>query len=106
MIQKLFDEGDMHKILLLAGSRYASGILYEKELREVEKIHKNFKHDIILSRPEKGNVKGHVQVLVEKYFDPKAHYYICGLKEMVNSVKDLLLEKGIPKENVFFEKYD
>ena len=42
----------------------------------------------------------------EKNFDEKADYYICGLKEMVNSVKDLLLEKGIPNENVFFEKYD
>jgi len=25
---------------------------------------------------------------------------------MVNSVKDHLAEKGIPKENIFFEKYD
>jgi len=104
MIQALFKAGDMHNILLIAGYRVEAGILYQDELREVEKVHKNFKHKVILSKPKTGK-GGHVQVLVEKNFDPKAHYYICGLKEMVNGVKELLESKGIGEDQLFFERY-
>ena len=53
-----------------------------------------------------GIIKKEVFLIVEKNLFLNSHYYICGLKGMVNSVKDLLSEKGIPKENIFFEKYD
>ena len=104
MIHHLLENNFQNKITLITGYRYDEDVLYEEEFKKLEKKHENFSYYRILSR--EGEEKGHVQILIEKIFDEKADYYICGLKEMVNSVKDLLLEKGIPKENVFFEKYD
>ena len=37
--------------------------------------------------------------------DKKTDYYICGLKEMVFSVRAMLSE-NVLKENIFFERYD
>lgn len=112
-----------NKIILLTGYRYEEDILYDKEFKNLQEKHKNFFYETILSKttPEEDKQKeknennynnnkenGYVQNLVKNYLDNSGnkHYYICGLKEMVNSVKDLLLTNNIPKENIFFEKYD
>lgn len=105
MIHSLLENKFKNKITLLTGYRTEEDVLYEPEFKELEKKFKNFFYHRILSRSEKEE-KGYVQKLVEKNIDNDYHYYICGLKEMVNSVKELLVEKGISKENIFFEKYD
>ena len=105
MIEYLLENNFKNKIILLTGYKYRKDILYKDEFIKLEKNHKNFSYDRILSRSEKEE-KGHVQKLIEKNFIQEADYYICGLKEMVFSVKDLLMEKGIPKENIFFERYN
>lgn len=105
IIPHLLENNFKNKITLITGYRYEENCLYESEFLELEKKYKNFTYQRILSKPKEGD-KGHVQKLVEKNIDKNKDYYICGLKAMVFSVKDLLLEKGIPKENIFFEKYD
>ncbi|MEK6872863.1 MAG: FAD-dependent oxidoreductase [Nanoarchaeota archaeon] len=105
IINYLLENSFKNKITLLTGYRTEEEVLYESEFKELEKKFKNFFYHRILSRSEKEE-NGYVQKLVEKNLFLNSHYYICGLKGMVNSVKDLLSEKGIPKENIFFEKYD
>ena len=105
IINYLLEKNFKNKITLLTGYRIEEEILYESEFKNLEKLFMNFFYHRILSRSEKEE-NGYVQKLVEKNMSLDSHYYICGLKEMVNSVKDLLLGKGIPKENIFFERYD
>lgn len=104
MCLHFLENGFKNKITLITGYRYNGDVLYEEEFKELEEEHENFSYHRILSR--EGENKGYVQNLVEKNLSNEADYYICGLKDMVNSVKDFLGEKGIPDENVFFEKYD
>ena len=105
MINYLLKNDFKKKVTLITGYRYEEDTLYEDEFLELEKKHENFSYHRILSKPNSGE-GGYVQNLVEKNLDSGANYYICGLKEMINSVKDLLLDKGIPEDNIFFEKYD
>jgi ferredoxin-NADP reductase len=98
-----------NKITLITGYRYEENCLYEPEFKKLEKNHSNFSYHGILSRPrdsQPNQEKGHVQLLVEKHINPNAHYYLCGLTPMIDSVRELLKEKGIKKEQIFFEKYD
>ena len=103
MINYLLKNNFQNKIVLLTGYRYKEDVLYDKEFKELEKKHDNFTYHTILSKESEND---YVQNLVEKNINKNYHYYICGLKEMVNSVKELLEQKGIHKENVFFERYD
>lgn len=105
MINYLLENNFKNKITLLTGYRYGEDVLYESEFKELEKQSKNFFYHRILSKSEKEE-NGYVQKLVEKKLSLDSHYYICGLREMVNSVKELLENNKIPKENVFFERYD
>jgi len=106
MAAHLLETGFKNKITLLVGYRYEEHALYEHEFTQLQKTYPHFSYQRILSRPTGNQEKGHVQKLVEKNLDLTAHYYICGLKEMVNQVKDLLLQKGIEQDQIFFEKYD
>jgi len=104
MIHHLLENDFKNKLTLITGYRYEGDVLYEGELKALEDEHDNFSYHRILSR--EGEEKGYVQNLIEKNFDGDADYYICGLKEMIYSVKDFLGEKGISEDNVYFEKYD
>jgi len=73
-------------------------------------IHENFEYHNILSRPINKDYPfiGHVQDFLEKIVpkDFKGDFYICGLKEMVEGVKEKLLKMGISRDQIFFERYD
>lgn len=43
--------------------------------------------------------------LEEESFSKFAEFYICGNKDMVKGTKQLLLSKGVQKENIFFERF-
>ena len=105
MIPRLLEINKKNKITLLTGYKSERNILYEKELKYLEKKHSNFKYHSILSESDTGN-GGRVQKLVEEHFDKNADYYICGLKDMISSVNMLLLKKGTLGKNIYSEKYD
>ena len=37
--------------------------------------------------------------------NPDDEYYLCGSRTVVESLRSLILSKGVPKNNLFFEKY-
>jgi CDP-4-dehydro-6-deoxyglucose reductase len=104
IITHLLEHNFDKPITLVTGYRFKGNILYESAFKELEEKYPNFKYHRICSRD--GERKGYVMILIDENFNTDADYYICGLKDMVNSVTDHLKEKGIPKENIFFEKYD
>ena len=64
----------------------------------------------MLSRPEEswngrqGHVQPHVIELLGE--DREIDVYICGLKAMVDDMRQLLKQAGFDKSRVIYEKYD
>ena len=90
-----------NKITLIAGYKHQEDELYGEEFRKLEKINTNFEYLVVFSREKEHH---HVQDVLKDYNQKKTDYYICGLKEMVFSVKEMLEENKI--QDIFFERYD
>ncbi|OIO41925.1 hypothetical protein AUJ62_01700 [Candidatus Pacearchaeota archaeon CG1_02_32_21] len=97
--------GVKKEIVLLIGYRNNKDILYDKSLKELSKKYPDFSYHTILSKSGNGE-DGRVQKLVEEHFDKEADYYLCGLKNMINSVRSILIKKGVEMKSIFSEKYD
>lgn len=110
MTHNLLESGFKNNLFLLAGYRKEKQALYEEEFLELEKKYKNFVYWKVISQPELENYsgeKGHVQELIEKYISKfDGDFYLCGLSDMVEDVRHLLLKKGVKEEQIFYEKYD
>ena len=99
------------QIWLFYGTRYPEDVYYQHEFEQIAAEHPNFHYVATLSRGpeswkgERGYVQEHVRKLVGARKD--MHAYICGLKEMVTSVRILLInECGWEKKKVIYERYD
>lgn len=97
MIPWLLESGFNKEIKLIAG--YRSTILYDGEFKELERKYKNFVYKSVLS-PKR------VQDLLEEIETGNNHFYLCGLKDMINSVKMMMLKRGVPMSSIYSEKYD
>ncbi len=105
---------------LLFGARHIKDIFYKTELDALAKKYPNFKYTLTLSQPESpdwetqggkiGRVTAHLEKLElkpDEPFDPKhTDAYVCGLKDMVLQVTEMLQQKGLPKEAVYFERFN
>lgn len=109
---------------LLWGLRYYKDVYLFDELKDLTKEQKNFQFKICLSREE--NLSA-VPEQYKKYFSlghvdkeinnlcstlrfggqalKDADFYICGGRDVVESLKHCLIEKEVPQENIYFEKY-
>jgi ferredoxin-NADP reductase len=106
MIRKILDEHPKTTITLIFGVRTQEDILYRKEWEVLAQDHTNFNFVPVLSREDWNGEQGHVQDVVEKYWKGDVvDFYVCGLFPMVDEVKALLLEKGVPKERIHSERY-
>jgi ferredoxin-NADP reductase len=99
------------QVWLVYGTRYPEDVYYQQEFEQLAAEHPNFHYIATLSRgPEtwtgsRGYVQEHVRQIVGTRKD--MHVYICGLNEMVSSVRKLLVEEcGWDKKHVIYERYD
>jgi ferredoxin-NADP reductase len=118
MVQHLFGEDGTgqqrhngRQVWLVYGTRYPDDVYYQKEFERMAAEHPNFHYIATLSRaPEswigsRGYVQEHVRKIVGQRKD--MHVFICGLNEMVSSVRTLLIEEcGWEKKRVIYERYD
>jgi len=106
--ERLWQAGKDYTLIL--GVRYADAILYREEFEALEKERPNFHFWPVVSRPDAswkgrtGYVQDHVLEAVGGRRD--IDVYVCGLKEMVNEVRHLLLEEGFDRRQVIYEKYN
>lgn len=105
---------------LLFGVRHIKDIFYKAELDTLAEKYTNFKYTLTLSQPESpdweaqggkiGRVTAHLEKLdfgPGKDLDPAStDAYVCGLKDMVFQVTEMLQQKGLPKEAVYFERFN
>jgi ferredoxin-NADP reductase len=95
---------------LVFGVRYEHSILYRERFEALAAKHPNFKFIYTVTRPTeawKGNA-GRVTSYVFREIGERRDLdvYICGLKEMVNDVRDRLKELGFDKSQIVYERYD
>ena len=110
MILSLLDSGHTGKITLLTGFRHEDHMLYGQEWAQLAEKHEHFSWQTVISQPsaEWSGATGRVQQLVEKELLhlKSAHFYLCGLKDMILETVDLLKSNGIAKEQIFYERYN
>ena len=99
-----------HQCWLLFGSRYEKDIYYHNEFLQLAAEHANFHYLPTLSRGGlewkglRGYVQEHVGGILQGRTD--VHVYICGLKKMIASNRDLLKGLGCDRKSILYEKYD
>lgn len=115
MLHAALDAGETHPMFLLFGVRTEADRLYREELLALQETHPNFRADYTLSRGSdswrgrRGYVQTHVKGLYEELAKGGAtpHVYICGLKKMIDGVRELLkVEMQLPRQQVHSERYD
>ena len=99
------------RVWLVYGTRFAEDVYYLDEFETLAAEQPNFHYTATLSRPPedwsrgRGYVQEHIRKIVGERKD--MHVYICGLNEMVSSVRSMLIEEcGWEKKRVIYERYD
>ena len=100
------------KVTFYFGARTAEDLFEMDELEQLQKDLPNFKLITCLSKPtEKCNWTGEVgrvTDMIKKYLPDgsQAEAYLCGSPVMIDSVIPLLMEKGMPEEQIYYDKFD
>ena len=116
MIWDIYNRQIPHqKIHLIFGTRYASGVLYEKEFEELMEKMPDFKFSVALSREEhlpnkKYEItKGYVHPIYQKHYatgSDDVDFWICGWSQMIDeAVANLMLEMGCGQGQIHYELY-
>jgi len=102
-------------ITLLFGVRYEHGLLYREEFEELARRYDTFRFMPTITRPTEswkgltGRVQQHLdEALALQTADEivNVDVYVCGLKEMVDSVRKELKQRGFDRKQIIYEKYD
>lgn len=111
MLQEDLTKSEGAQRVLLFGCRTQHDILWEEELSAWAQRSQRFRLEVTLSKPDAvwpgrtGYVQKHVVDLVRPLLP--AHVYICGLSNMVKSVRTLLKEElHLQREFIHTERYD
>lgn len=110
MIENIINQEADKKLQLLFGVRHIKDVFYQDWLTSLSEKG-NFHFTTTLSRPESENWNGSIgrvtDVLREQDLDTEnTEFYICGLKDMIDEVLNILKKKGVPEESIYFEKFD
>jgi Na+-transporting NADH:ubiquinone oxidoreductase subunit F len=112
ILHKIEAEKIQRKTTLFFGARTRRDLLYHDILKAFENTISDFTFVPTLSRATEEDQwegeKGRVTDLIQKHITENAgiEVYICGSPVMVESCEDLLKEKGIPEDRIFFDKFE
>ncbi|WDT72007.1 MAG: hypothetical protein MPW14_02000 [Candidatus Manganitrophus sp.] len=109
MIVHLLRSGSRRPMTLYWGLRSEIDLYYQEEFTSLAKEYPFFKYFVTLSRPTdawnglKGRVTSLLPGLIQTVENLDA--YLCGNGEMIKEVRTLLIEKGMPRKSVHYEKF-
>jgi CDP-4-dehydro-6-deoxyglucose reductase len=110
MLQAYLGAGGDRAITLVYGCRYAETLLYREEFERYAAQHANFDFRPTLTRPGPGwtghigRVQAHIPEAIGDRRDMDV--YICGMKVMVDDVRNRLKDMGLDRRQIIVEKYD
>lgn len=109
MLRVLWDKGFNKPVTLYFGVKNESDLFYLDILQQWEQEHDNFTLLITLSDPPAGwkGLKGRVTThLEDAMIDPgNTSIYLCGNGGMIKDVREMMLAKGVQKEDIHFEQF-
>jgi ferredoxin-NADP reductase len=95
---------------LIFGVRHESHLMYRAEFEELARQFPHFRFLPTLSRPTESwsGRSGHVQQHLHEAIGERRDLdvFLCGLKLMVDDVRNILKEMGFDRKQILFEKYD
>jgi CDP-4-dehydro-6-deoxyglucose reductase len=110
MVEQYLRDGGQSAVTLLFGVRYPETVLYRSDFERWQAEHPNFRFHPTLSRPPASwtGWRGHVQQHLEEVLGGRTavDVYICGLKAMVDDVRERLKAAGFDRKQIIYEKYD
>jgi CDP-4-dehydro-6-deoxyglucose reductase len=98
------------RVTLLFGTRYEEGILYREEFEGLASQNERFTYLPTLTRP--GNTWGGRTGRVQQHLDEALgrrgdiDIYICGLRAMVDEVRERLKNAGYDRKQILSERFD
>ncbi len=110
ILQYMKDQDIQRKAIFFFGARSMDDLFLTEKLREYEKELADFTYVPTLSReesPDWTGDKGRVPVAIDKYIEDGSAYsaYLCGSPAMIDSIVEKLVEKGVPEEKIYFDKF-
>lgn len=112
ILRHMADNNIDRKATFFFGARTTEDLYMMDQLRELEEKLPNFKLVPVLSRPTPednwtGEV-GRVTDLLSKYVEngENKEAYLCGSPVMIDSVVDILKDKGVPEELIMYDKFE
>lgn len=105
----LRDLGEKRPVTLYWGHRFVEELFWQNEFQDLVEAYDNFKFHPVISRAveEWSLCKGRVTDCLSIHDIPvKGCYYLCGNAKMIEDVNTLLQSRGVPKENIHFEKFN
>lgn len=95
---------------LIFGVRHEAHLMYREEFEEMARQFPHFRFLPTLSRPTSSwtGRSGHVQEHLHEAIGDRRDIdvFLCGLKLMVDDVRNILKEMGFDRKQILFEKYD
>jgi len=105
----LINKNNKSKIRLYWGLRFEKDVFWTDELNKLKNEYSNFDYDLVLSKPSEkwSHCSGHVTdcLLKHSLSFVDTDFYLCGSKAMVEEIREFLLDKGVEKKRIFFEKF-
>lgn len=109
MIREQLEEKEEKRLIkLFWGLRFVDDMFWEEDFRRMHKYFNNFEFKFILSKPPQfwPLNSGHVTQEIESLeLGSSWGVYLCGSQAMVKEVSELVISKGVPKDQVHFEKF-
>jgi len=102
-------------ITLLFGTRHEHGLLYREDMERLAREFKTFRFLPTLTQPgeswkgRRGRVQAHMDEALALRIPEEIvniDVYVCGLKEMVDDVRQELKRRGFHRKQIIYEKYD
>lgn len=95
---------------LIFGSRYAEGLMFRAEFEALAEQFPNFRFIPTVTRPAEDwtGQTGRVQPILWQAMGERTDVdvYACGLKEMVENIREELKIRGFDRKQIIVEKYD
>lgn len=116
MIEKLTLDNFKNQLILFWGLKTKDSVYFLDEFKKIKLENKNFNFKICLSQEKEINLDknyfhlGRVNDGLINYFKDKHQfnnfeYYICGSRDITESLKNFLINLNIKKDQIFFEKF-
>lgn len=100
----LLNNSSIKEVKLLDGQKYENEFLYHNYFQSLSDEHEKFEYIPTVSRDNSSSVKkGYVTDVLKDIDVADYKVYMCGSKNMIQDSYNILLEKGVKIEDIFYE---